>query len=125
VRRTIALWALGLGGLVVLAWAGYSRAAFGTWNPLAQPSRINYCDRRYYPGSHFTRAQIDTMGNGLGVSPFRQVETTAGGMPIYAKPLPDSVRHQFPKSPPLPCDMAVYLKVGADDYIAYGISGGP
>jgi hypothetical protein len=56
--------------LVVLAWVSYSRAAFGVWNPMAQPNRIEYCDRRYYPGSHFNRALIDSAGNSLGVFPF-------------------------------------------------------
>jgi hypothetical protein len=50
---------------------------------------------------------------------------TPSGAPIFAKPLPDNVRHMYPNSAPLPCDMTVYLKVGPDDYIAYGISGGP
>src|ERR1700693_1864681 len=64
---------LALAGLVVLGWVVYSRAAFGTWNPLALPSRIDYCDRRYYPGWHFTRTQIDARGNDLGIFPFRRV----------------------------------------------------
>lgn len=99
----------------------YSRVAFGTWDPTAQPNRIEYCDRRYYPRSHVNRAQIDGEGNGFGVFPFRQVGTTAGGTPIFAKPLPDSVRHKSS----LPCSMVVYLKAGAGDYVAYVISGGP
>jgi len=117
--------AVALAGLVVLGWVSYSRAAFGTWNPMAPPNRISFCDRTYYPGSHVTRAHIDTVGNGFGMFPFRQVGVTAAGTPIYAKPLPDSVRHKYPNAAPLPCDMAVYLKVGLDDYVAYGISGGP
>jgi hypothetical protein len=114
-----------LAGLVVLGWVSYSRAAFGTWNPMAQPNRIDYCDRQYYPGWHFTRAQIDSRGNGLGVFPFRQVGTTRVGAPIFAKPVPDSLRHETPTSGLLPCAMTVYIKAGPDDYLAYGISGGP
>jgi len=127
-RRTVALVAIGVGSLVVLGvlgWVGYSRVAFGTWDPLAQPTRIDYCDRRYYAGSHFTRAQIATRGNGLGVFPFRQVGTTAGGAQFYAKPLPDSMRQPTQYSGRLPGAMTVYLEVGADDYLAYRISGGP
>ena len=127
-RRNIALGTIGLLSLAVLGllgWASYSRAAFGTWDPTAHPTRIEYCDRTYYPGSHFSRAQIDATGNGLGVFPFRQVGMTASGTTIFAKPLPDSLRRQSPNTGPLPCAMAVYLKVGADDYLAYGISGGP
>ena len=114
-----------LAGLVMVGWISYSRAASGTWNPLAQPNRIDYCDRRYDPGWHFTRAQIDARGNSLGVFPFRQVGTTASGATIFAKPVPEGLRHKTPTSGPLPCAMTVYLIAGPDDYIAYGISGGP
>ncbi|TMD86457.1 MAG: hypothetical protein E6I78_05675 [Chloroflexi bacterium] len=117
------LVAVALAGLVLVGWISYSRAAFGTWNPTAQPNRIDYCDRRYFPGWHFTRTQIDARGNGLGVFPFRQVAMTASGAPLFAKPLPASVRQATPYSGPLPCAMTVYMKVGPDDYVAYGISG--
>jgi hypothetical protein len=124
VVRLAGLAALALPVIVLLGWVFYSRAAFGTWNPMAHPARISYCDRNYIPGSHVTRAQIDGIGNSFGDFPFKQVGVTAAGTPIYARPLPDRVRHQFP-GPLLPCTMGIYLEVGADDYIAYGISGGP
>jgi hypothetical protein len=111
--------------LLVFGRSLYSRAEFGTWDPNAMPQRIDYCDRRYEPGGHFTRAQIDAQGNGLGVFSFRQVAMTASGAPIFAKPMPDSMRHATPYSGPMPCAMTVYLKVGPDDYLAYGIEGGP
>ncbi len=110
--------------LIVAARSLYSRAAFGTWDPTALPTRISYCDRQYLLGSYVPRSQIDAEGNGLGTFPFRQVGTTADGKPIFAKPLPDNVRHKY-GNPPLPCAMSVYLKVGDDDYVAYGLSGGP
>jgi hypothetical protein len=111
--------------IVLTGWIGYSRTVFGIWNPLQQPSRIDYCGRRYYPGAlHLTRAEIVATGNGLGVFPIEQVAISPAGAPIYAKPLPESVRHQV-GNPALPCNMAVYLKDGTDDYLAYGISGGP
>jgi len=125
VLKRAGLVAMALTGLVLVGWISYSRAAFGSWNPMAPPNRIDYCDRRYFPGWHFTRAQIDAVGNGFGVFPFRQVGTTPSGATIYAKPLPDNIRRMYPNSGPLPCAMTVYLKVGADDYVAYGISGGP
>lgn len=127
-RRLVGLGALTLVGAIAVTLAGwifYSRAAFGTWNPLAQPTRISYCSRGYLPGwQHSTRAQIEARGNGPGTYQFRQVGITAGGAAFFARPLPDNVRYQY-GSPPLPCDMTVYLKVGADDYITYGILGGP
>ena len=96
--------------LIVLVLAGrslFSRAAFGTWDPNALLERITYCDREYQPGSHATRGDIESTGNGFGVFPTREVARTADGKPIVAKPLPDSVCR------------------GADDYFAYGIEGGP
>lgn len=112
--------------IVLAGWIGYSRAVFGIWSPFQQPNRIDYCDRRYFPGSlHVTRAQIDATGNGLGVFPIEQVAVSPAGAPIVAKPLPDSLRHQAASGPVLPCAMVVYLKDGPDDYLAYGISGGP
>ncbi|HXN00642.1 MAG TPA: hypothetical protein VN973_02000 [Candidatus Dormibacteraeota bacterium] len=119
------LVAVVLAAIVMLGWVYYSRTAYGTWNPLAQPNRIDYCDRRYYPGWHFSRAQIDSSGNALGVFPFRQVGTTPSGAAIFAKVAPDSIRRATPYAGPLPCSMTVYVKVRPDDYIAYGISGGP
>ena len=124
ITRRRALAALGAILLGLGTWSFVSREAFGTWNPSSLPTRIDYCDRRYIPGSHFTHEQIETIGNGFGQFPIRQVGMTAGGLPIFAKPLPDSVRRQF-SGPPLPCDMQVYVKVGADDYIGYGLVGGP
>src|SRR5438132_10862929 len=120
ILKRVGVIALALLGLTVLGWVSYSRAAFGTWNPIAAPNRIDYCDRRYFPGWHFSRAQIDTRGNDLGVFPFRQVGRTASGAPIFAKLLPDGLRHQTPTSGLLPCAMTVYLMAGPDDYIAYG-----
>jgi hypothetical protein len=125
VLKRAGLITVALAALIVLGWVSYSRAAFGTWNPIAQPNRIDYCDRRYFPGWHFTRAQIDARGNGLGVFAFRQVGMTAGGAAFFAKPVPDSLRRPTPYSGPAPCAMTVYLKDGPDDYVAYGISGGP
>jgi hypothetical protein len=114
--------------LILLLVAGrslYSRAAFGTWDATALPTRISYCDRTYLPGWHRTRAQIDAVDNQFGVFPFQQVGTTADGKLIFARPMPETIRHKYPNAAPLPCDTQVYLKAGPDDYITYGISGGP
>jgi hypothetical protein len=108
---------------IALWWSWFTRDAYG-WDFTGQPATIFYCGRDYLPGSHFSRSQIEAVPNQFGSFPFRQVGQTATGKPIFAQPLPDSVRHQY-GDPPLPCDMAVYLKVGADDYIGYGLSGGP
>ncbi len=125
----------GLAGLVlvgvslvlvpVIARSIYSRAAFGTWDPTALRTRISYCGRGYLPGPHVTRTEIDEELNSFGTFPVRQVGTTADGKPIFARPMPDTARHKYPNTAPLPCSMAVYLRVGADDYLMYGLNGGP
>src|SRR5260370_15397612 len=105
VARLAGLAALALPVLVLLGWVFYSRAAFGTWDATALPTRISYCDRTYLPGWHRTRAQIDAVDNQFGVFPFRQVGTTADGKLIFARPMPETIRHKYPNAPPLPCDM--------------------
>jgi len=64
--RLVTVAALALTAIVLAGWVIYSRSAFGTWNPTAQPARISYCDRTYLPGQHVSRAVIDSTGNGLG-----------------------------------------------------------
>ena len=105
----------------VIARSIYSRAAFGTWDPTALPTRISYCNRNYLPGSHVTRTDIDEEVNGFGTFPVRRVGTTADGKPIFARPMSDAVRRQHTPV----CTMQVYLRVGADDYVTYGLNGGP
>lgn len=115
-------------GLVLEGRSIYSRAVYGTWDPSALPTRIEYCDRSYFPATPMTpvtRADIEETGNALGSFPIRQVGVTLAGKPIVAKPLPDSVRRQFPNGPILACTMVVYVKTGADEYVPYGIVGGP
>jgi hypothetical protein len=117
----LVLVGLGLVVVPVIARSIYSRAAFGTWNPTALPTRISYCERDYLPGSHVTRTDIDDEVNSFGTFPVRQVGTTADGKPIFARPMSDGVRRQHTPV----CTMQVYLKVGADDYVMYGLNGGP
>ena len=117
----LVLVGLGLVLVPVVARSIYSRAAFGTWDPTALPTRISYCERGYLPESHVTRTEIDEEVNSFGTFPVRQVGTTADGRPIFARPMPDSAR----RAGSLVCTMVVYLKVGADDYVMYGLNGGP
>jgi len=121
----VAIVGITLALLLVAGRSLYSRAAFGTWDATALPTRISYCDRTYLPGLHRTRAQIDAVDNQFGVFPFRQVGTTADSKLIFARPMPETIRHKYPNAAPLPCDMQIYLKAGPDDYITYVISGGP
>ena len=127
-RRKLFVPVLLIAAVAALLLAGrsaYNRAVFATRVTDGVPTRISYCERPYLPGPHVTRTTIDATANGPEVLPFRQVSSTAGGWPIFAKPLADSARYRYADSPPLPCAMVIYLKVGADDYVTYGLSDGP
>lgn len=116
-----ALAALATAAVVVPRAAAvvHSRIAYGTWDPAAQPERIDYCGRRYDLG----RAGL------VGAPPpdipgsWRQVGTTDAGTPYYALVLTDAERRRV--SPPTPCTMMLYLRAGPDAYVGYPLSGGP
>jgi hypothetical protein len=133
-RRRLLAPVLVLAAILALLAEGrsvYTRAAAlvaqdsRTRDARALPSRISYCNRSYLADAHATRSTIDATSTGFGVFPFRQVSSTADGRPIFAKPLPDSVRYRYPNGAPLPCSLVVYVKAGPDDYASYVISGGP
>ena len=102
--------------LIMVAWNWFTREAIA-WDYTGLPERIHYCDRDYGPGSHITRSEIEE-------EPLREVGKSASGRPILARPMPDSDRRAH-GSVVLPCTMVVYLRVAADNYIAYGLLGGP
>jgi hypothetical protein len=92
-----------------------NRVQFGTFDLSAPPERIDYCDRRYYPGNGGA-AVVD------GLEPMRQIGSTPGGFSYFANLTPDTVRSRF--SPSLSCTMVIYVKV-AGGYRVYALSRGP
>jgi hypothetical protein len=125
--RTAEATLLGVAGLLAAsgAFSLHSRITYGTWDPTAQPARIEFCGRRYYAGAPATVTREWAMG---GVDPsfgatWREVGRTDGGVPLYAMVVSESTRNRF--SPPIPCTMMVFLQTGRDSYRRYGLSGGP
>jgi hypothetical protein len=102
--------------LLMVGWNWYTREAIA-WDYTGLPERIHYCDRDYQPGSHLARVEIKDQ-------PLQQVGKSATGRPMLARTLSDGERRAM-GYPLLPCTMVVYLQVGADDYIVYGLMGGP
>jgi hypothetical protein len=122
----------GLLGVIAVLVAGpallsiHSRLAFGVWDPWSNPTRISYCGRTYdvaASGTLWARERA-TSGTDPGFrAAWSEVGRTDAFAPYYAMVVPDPVRQRF--SPPLPCTMAVYLRLGDDAYLPYGLSGGP
>jgi len=119
-----AVVAMPIAGVAMLSV--HSRQSFGVWDPRSQPVRIKYCGRTYNGGAGGTSSLREQAISGVDPgshSVWREVGTTDADVPYYAMVMPDSVRRRF--SPPLPCTMAVYLRVGDDAYAPYILSGGP
>lgn len=110
----------------VAAPLGY-RKAYGTW--WGAPERIDYCGRRYLHGySGMNRAAIEKLEStafvpGDGPQPVVTVGRVPPviGQPLLAAVTPEAIRKRRGGL----CTMAVFLKTGADEYTAYGLSGGP
>ena len=114
---SLAVVLLGLG----LLYEGFVYMNWGTLYPAeGPPPRIDWCGRRYYPGHDtITSAELATEP---GVGQVRQVATTPSGLSVLASPL--SVQDQASHRTTV-CAMAVYVKVQADSYLPYWLSGGP
>lgn len=105
-------------GVVVLAAAGwllYYRVTFHTFAWWSIPPSVTYCGRRYDQGETVT-----ALPPGYTYSQVMTVEPS--GWPVYA---------QFPvgtssaKVSGTPCAMGLTLKRSNDQYVVYGLVGGP
>ena len=104
------------------------RLAFGTFSTEGPPPRIDYCGRRYYPDSNFPNSAYES-GSSVaqelsanGETGLTRIGTTPSGMPILANIMTRAQRASFHTSV---CTMVVWVHVGPDRYLAYGLSGGP
>ena len=104
------------------------RLAFGTFSTEGPPPRIDYCGRRYYPDSNFPNSAYDS-GSAVaaklsanGQTGLTRIGTTPSGMLISANVMTQAQRASFHTSI---CTMGVWVQVGPDRYLAYGLSGGP
>lgn len=130
VRRWIIRIALLIGvGIigVALAAGGYTaihnRATFGTFYTTGAPPRIDWCGRRYYPGtSTESLAEVQAVLAKNGHSGLTQVDSTPSGLPIVANVMSTAERASYHTNV---CTMEVWVKTGRDSYIGYGLSGGP
>ncbi len=103
--------------------AVYDRVTFGTFNVAGPPARIDYCGRRYYPGTGtLTMPQVQTELARIGEDGLTEVGRTVTGQPIVTHVMPESERARDHTNI---CTMVLYVRTGPDSYVPYGLSGGP
>jgi hypothetical protein len=124
----VGLAALAVAGLVAGAPKVENRLAFGTFSTQDPPPRIDYCDRRYYPDANFPNSQSDSGAavaaelSANGESGLTRVGTTPSGMPILANVMTAAQRASDHTKV---CAMVIWVETGRDQYLPYGLSGGP
>ena len=124
----LALIGIALLAVVEATPAIQRRLAYGTFSTQGPPPRIDYCGRRYYPDSNFPNS-TDVSGSALaaelsanGQTGLTRIGTTPSGMEISANIMTPAQRASLHTSV---CTMVVWVHVGSDRYLAYGLSGGP
>jgi hypothetical protein len=110
-----ALLAVGLGAYA-LAPAMRNQWTYGTVSTEGTPPLIRYCGRTYLPASAAESGRPMQMFNG------ERIGTTPSGMPVMANVLSPASRAY---SHTQVCTMAIWVETGPDQYLAYGLSGGP
>ena len=127
-RWTATLILLSVVAAILIAGASiafYNRANFGTFYTAGPPPRINYCGRTYYPGDTSradSLARVNSFLAANGQNGLARVGSTPSGMPIVANVMSAETRASFHTSV---CTMELWVQIGADSYVAYGLSGGP
>lgn len=100
-----------------------NRAKFGTFGGAGPPPRVDWCGRRYYPGSTTeTLAQVEAFSLLDSRQRLTRIDTAPSGMPIIAHIVPPQVRAQYHTDV---CAMEIWVQTGRDAYLGYGLSGGP
>jgi hypothetical protein len=103
--------------------AMHNRLTYGTFSTEGPPPRVDYCGRRYYPGSPAeSRSSVDAFLARNGLSGLTRVGTTPSGMPIVANVMSPATRASYHTNI---CTMGVWVQTGADSYLPYALSGGP
>jgi hypothetical protein len=126
VARIVIFFAAAIATIAIFAVAPtaiHNRAAFGTFDTTGAPPRIDYCGRRYYPGSNTDPlAQVQHFLALNKLHGLTRIDTAPSGMPIVTNVIPPQVRAQYHTNV---CTMVLWVQTGPDAYLGYGLSGGP
>src|SRR6266566_9578359 len=97
-HMAIVLALIGIALLVVVEAtpAIQRRLTYGTFSTQGPPPRVDYCGRRYYPGSSAeSRSSVDAFLAKNGASGLTRVGTTPSGMPIVANVMSPATRAAY------------------------------
>ena len=116
-------------GVIGAASVAYQRA-YGTW--WQTPERISFCDRTYVAAETpvlLTRAEVESRVGSLGanddIDRTLRVVATVPPLPVVGKPVLAVVVNPLDREEKgLPCTAALYLQMGADRYVRFGLSSG-
>jgi hypothetical protein len=109
--------------VAALGFTGWYRHTYNVWPGQDASTRVHWCGRDYATGGGtLTWKEIS--------SPRSPVQAVAQYPPLgwsrqelLAVVTPPAERYAV--SPPLPCAMGIYLRIGRNEYRAYGLLGGP
>jgi hypothetical protein len=130
IQRRLVVSAVLLGGLVAVgvgAWALApairNQAMYGTVSTEGTPPRIHFCDRNYLPArAPESQRAVDEFLAKNGRQGLERIGTTPAGMPVLSNLLAPAERASFHTAV---CTMSIWVETGPDEYLAYGLSGGP
>jgi hypothetical protein len=130
IRRRLVVSAVFLGGLIAVGLGALAlvppirnQAMYGTVSTEGTPPRIHFCDRDYLPArATEARREVDDFLAKNGRHGLERIGTTPSGMPVLSNILAPAERASFHTAV---CTMAIWVETGPDQYLAYGLSGGP
>jgi hypothetical protein len=102
----------------------YNRLTYGTFSTSGPPPRIDWCGRRYIWSERVQSLfEVNVLLGGLNSQArLTQVGTTPSGLPIVARVMSPNERAKYHTDV---CAMELWVKLGPDSYLLYGLSGGP
>lgn len=106
-----------------VATAIHNRLTFGTFSMSGPPPRVDWCGRRYYPGA--SEESLAGVQDFLALNrehALIRIGSTPSGLAIVANVMTPAERAAYHTNI---CTMEVFVQTGPDQYLPYGLSGGP
>lgn len=105
------------------AAAIHNRVTFGTFYTTGAPPRVDWCGRRYYPGTEAeSLSRVEAFLAENGEHGLTRIGSTPSGLPIVAYVMPPAERAAYHTNV---CTMELFVQTGPYQYLPYGLSGGP
>ena len=108
-----------VGLTIVIGWntlLGFVVSPSGIYDDSSLPNRLHVCGRTWIQGGTHT---LESMQADYSADPALVAPILAG----FLSPCPPNACSRDPSN--WPCDVVVFVRIGADAYVAYGLAGGP